>query len=660
MDCGPINPLTQLKQQFDHDPHQFSEAFRQQPQGFRSAGPASAAAAAAQQDLAEEFFRTGGAAGASSSSSSAAAQRPLDPAFAFHDLHEQLDHLSSAAAGPAHAPAAAANWHAEFAKFQHPQHAPLNPAELAQFDAAFAHAKQAHLAGATPEAAWAQEFNQSAALHAPPAVHLSAEETAALDRAFQEATEAAPPKSWEQEFADQEQKTAEQWTQEFTGTDAEKAQLSATAGELLESMGDALNDPKFSNSEFMKFMAQLRDQELTIEGDKVVPGEGSAAPGGGWAAEFAQRADKHVESMWAEEFGKQFMGNEADWAEDFDLGAFGTGLEDGTSAAAQQGGDAQAWAQEFDRLAQQIDPSLKLWNMDLPEYAQYEFEPVNTFMSQSMDQLQALPIESMPLADAILALEATVTQDPTNARAWALLGIKQQENERERQAVSALRRALEHDPTQLDAWLALSVSYTNENHPEPAFDSLRNWVRNNPKYAHLESAIVSTGDSFRDVSAMFLEATQLDDAQAMDPDVQVGLGVLFNVSEEYDKAVDCFQAALGARPDDYLLWNKLGATLANSHDASRAMDAYFHALAINPSYIRARYNLAIACINLGQHREAAHHLIEALSIQLGDGDEDAGKVGAPRVTSGFMSANVWDTLRMACLLMNKAEWATLC
>ena len=76
--------------------------------------------------------------------------------------------------------------------------------------------------------------------------------------------------------------------------------------------------------------------------------------------------------------------------------------------------------------------------------------------------------------------------------------------------------------------------------------------------------------------------------------------------QDYQRARDCFRTALSVRPDvckrlamlnlishalntqDWLLYNRVGATLANGGRAEEALPYYYRALEINPAYIRAR------------------------------------------------------------------------
>ncbi|KAL8520865.1 hypothetical protein ACS0TY_011427 [Phlomoides rotata] len=64
-----------------------------------------------------------------------------------------------------------------------------------------------------------------------------------------------------------------------------------------------------------------------------------------------------------------------------------------------------------------------------------------------------------------------------------------------------------------------------------------------------------------DMVGLFNEAAKLSPNDVV---VHIVLGVLYNLSREYDKAIEAFQTALKLKPRDYSLWNKLGATQANS------------------------------------------------------------------------------------------------
>ncbi|TDH06405.1 hypothetical protein EPR50_G00132780 [Perca flavescens] len=298
---------------------------------------------------------------------------------------------------------------------------------------------------------------------------------------------------------------------------------------------------------------------------------------------------------------------------------------------------------------------------------------------------------------AVLLLEAAILQDPQDSEvsvsssgdallgAWQVLGTTQAENENEQAAIVSLQRCLELRPNNLVALMALAVSFTNSGMQREACEALSRWISHNPRYKHLvldhssplqgspatprrgphsntsrgphstsrgphntsrgpHNTSTPASSELQDVLFLFQEAALLN-LDCVDPDLQTGLGVLFNLGSDFNKAVEAFSAALSIRPQDYLLWNRLGATLANGDRSEEAVEAYGRALELQPGFIRSRYNLGISCINLGAHREAVSNFLTALSQQR----------RSQRCSHHQMSANIWAALRIAVSMLDRPE-----
>ncbi|XP_038848589.1 peroxisomal targeting signal 1 receptor-like [Salvelinus namaycush] len=479
-------------------------------------------------------------------------------------------------------------------------------------------------------------------------------------------TDGTDPGRWAEEYLEQSEEKLwlgdlgereQEWTKEYLPGD----ELKQTANELVAKV----NDPKLQNTEFLRFIRQIGEGSVTVEdrAGKQHTDRAQAKEAQNWASNLNQVSVESAES-WVDEFataGPDFQQAKAAVESDVD---FWEKLQQEWEEMAKRDAESHPWLSDFDQmLSSSYDKG-------------YQFEEDNPYLSHQDPLAEGVRrMEAGDIPGAVRLFESAVQREPDNQLAWQYLGTCQAENEQEFAAISALRRCIELKKDNLTALMALAVSFTNESLHRQACETLRDWLRHNPAYRPVleqsEREREKDGGTrererfgsllpeslFTEVQSLFLSAANSDPAR-VDPQLQCGLGVLFNLSGEYDKAVDCFTAALSVTPQDYLLWNKLGATLANGSRSEEAVAAYRRALELQPGFIRSRYNLGISCVNLGAHREAVEHFLEALSLQRqasGEGEKVSASQGPGSTAATMMSDNIWSTLRMALSMMGESS-----
>lgn len=437
-------------------------------------------------------------------------------------------------------------------------------------------------------------------------------------------------------------------------------QLYSAADEFKESARElikSVNGTSLETSKFLEFMKHVSD------GDIVFPPTSTADE------ESKEITSKDLVDKWAAEFMQEFGGEGSDLELQF--------TDFGRSVNAQA-----LW----NKMTEQWDSVEATSTVPKEENSEQDIEQLYKFdednpVSGCEDPLVKGKerLAAGDLIGAILYFEAACQQDEKNAEAWLLLGNSQALNEQDPAAIICLMETLKLDPYNLKALKALAISLTNENYPNHACYILERWLFANPKYRDLVADRVDAAQNgtqseetermmadvlskaglrssflksnyFERVKNLFIEAARRYPTD-VDADVQTCLGILFNLNQDTDKAVDCFRAALQVRQDDFQLWNSYGATLANGGRSEEAVHAYRRALELYPAFVRARYNVGITCCTLRAYREAAQHFLVSLNQQASVTEQQNYR-GANGTT---MSDNIWNSLRTVLTLMDDKE-----
>lgn len=260
------------------------------------------------------------------------------------------------------------------------------------------------------------------------------------------------------------------------------------------------------------------------------------------------------------------------------------------------------------------------------------------------------------LSEAAMAFEAAVQEKPEHIDAWLKLGVVQIQNEKELNGICALEKCLKLDGKNLEAMKNLAISYINEGYDMSALTILNQWISTKyPDFEYADHSIMidetleSNTKLETKIKNKFISLSEK--LPQVDPDVELCVGLLYYSDDNYDATIEHFNKALSANPNDELMWNRLGATLANSNRSEESIAAYHKALNLKPSFVRARYNLAVSCMNIGCFKESAEHLLTTLSMHEVEGE----KFKQEHDYTSWNNDNIIETLKRVFVAMNRND-----
>jgi tetratricopeptide (TPR) repeat protein len=224
--------------------------------------------------------------------------------------------------------------------------------------------------------------------------------------------------------------------------------------------------------------------------------------------------------------------------------------------------------------------------------------------------------ETARYAEAAKILEAIRGQATPDAAFHDLLGSVYYALDDPRKASDELQEAVRLEPADAEHYFKLGMVFLKHRTPEPAIYIYETALKTRPDAPKLWLGL---GLSYYFVSRLQDAEQALRKALALDPRYEVAyvvLGDLFEQSGKLDEAIATFGRVIEIKPDLYLPYYYYGklASKEGGKKTGEAIEKLRKAIALNPTFADAHYELGKALAQAGRPEEAIGELNRSLEL----------------------------------------------
>jgi tetratricopeptide (TPR) repeat protein len=156
------------------------------------------------------------------------------------------------------------------------------------------------------------------------------------------------------------------------------------------------------------------------------------------------------------------------------------------------------------------------------------------------------------------------------------------------------------------------------------YEQRMNTMADEQYYRQMREAAIMLRSGDGKNAAVLLE--RLHELRPDDVDVAINLGAAYILNKRYKKATPVLEAASKLAPDNAVVWVNLAAAylgtlpISTVQQQDKAIDAYERALALDPTYPNAHYNLGLIYEDRGDWTNARRMFEQALKVNPADKD----------------------------------------